>query len=102
MPIMGLTPIAGRTLFFCLADIDRRPAIFESCPSRTGATASDQGSGAVAYADEAPTSLDNLSNGFVDQSTFQSDPAKFEQIEATFLNSSISRSILAIAASISS
>jgi CxxC motif-containing protein (DUF1111 family) len=37
---------------------------------------------AMAYADEAPTGFDNLSNGFVDQGTFQGDLAKFEQVEA--------------------
>ncbi len=36
---------------------------------------------AMAYADDAPTGFDNLSNGFVDQVTFQADLAKFEQVE---------------------
>jgi len=37
---------------------------------------------ATAEADEAPTAFDNLTNGFVDQDTFQADLAKFEQVEA--------------------
>src|SRR3989442_872771 len=37
---------------------------------------------ATAEADEAPTGFDNLTNGFVDQDTFQADLAKFEQVEA--------------------
>jgi CxxC motif-containing protein (DUF1111 family) len=37
---------------------------------------------AMAYADDVPTGFDNLSNGFVDQGTFQADLAKFEQVEA--------------------
>jgi CxxC motif-containing protein (DUF1111 family) len=38
--------------------------------------------GVTAFADDAPTGFDTLTNGFADQDTFAADLAKFEEVEA--------------------